>query len=199
MLSFDRVKQEGNKLDKGDVVGGNKYHNDYSKHYHGTQLPTHLSRLASELNKQIEDGDIVDGLVEEYLEHVSTKPATEVIGLSEKLKNAGWEQMYEQGIYFKEAYHKKLLKTTNYKAAQEIHCLLLRKTTSVFLKYIKPILSDEDVTAIDLSRIIDENLVNPIKEELGANVMSLYEDEITGMLYFLTGNCHLSWKKDAGI
>ena len=45
-----------------------------------------------------------------------------------------------------------------------------------------------------INKAIQETIIDPIHHLLEVNILNLCSDEIHGMLYFLTGNCHLKWK-----
>jgi hypothetical protein len=47
----------------------------------------------------------------------------------------------------------------------------------------------------EIKRAVQHEIIDPIEAMLGENVLDLYADEINGMLYFLTGNCHIRWTK----
>jgi hypothetical protein len=41
--------------------------------------------------------------------------------------------------------------------------------------------------------LVQSQIISPVSELLGENVLDIYPDELSGMLYFLTGNCHIRW------
>ena len=43
-------------------------------------------------------------------------------------------------------------------------------------------------------QLVDVHVYAKIAECLGENILELYDDEIAGMLFYLTGNCHIKWK-----
>ena len=41
---------------------------------------------------------------------------------------------------------------------------------------------------------IDDKVIKPAIFVLGENVLKLLKEDINGMIYFLTGNCHIKWE-----
>jgi hypothetical protein len=42
---------------------------------------------------------------------------------------------------------------------------------------------------------IKDEIINVLLQKLGENILEIYADSISGMLFFLTGNCHIKWSK----
>lgn len=45
----------------------------------------------------------------------------------------------------------------------------------------------------NIDKLITERIINPVKQELGINLFKYDEEDIMGMIFFLTGNCHIKW------
>lgn len=120
-------------------------------------------------------------------------------GLEEKLKDGGFQKMFiQKAIIQKEMYAKRATKYECYPAAQEIILSLFARIKNEFDVRIYPMI----VTGVDVHLIMQEvhkQIVSPILQMIetnGANDQSLYfnMDHIYGMIYYLTGMCHLNWK-----
>jgi len=44
-----------------------------------------------------------------------------------------------------------------------------------------------------INLLITERIIKPVQEDLGINLFRYNEDDIMGMIFFLTGNCHIKW------
>lgn len=120
-------------------------------------------------------------------------------GLEEKLQDGGFQKMFiQKAIIQKEMYAKRATKYECYPAAQEIILSLFARIKNEFDVRIYPmIIKGEDVPSI--MQEIHKQIVSPILQMIemnGANDQSLYfnMDHIYGMIYYLTGMCHLNWK-----
>lgn len=120
-------------------------------------------------------------------------------GLEEKLQDGGFQKMFiQKAIIQKEMYAKRATKYECYPAAQEIILSLFARIKNEFDVRIYPMI----VTGVDVHLIMQEvhkQIVSPILQMIetnGANDQSLYfnMDHIYGMIYYLTGMCHLNWK-----
>lgn len=120
-------------------------------------------------------------------------------GLEEKLQDGGFQKMFiQKAIIQKEMYAKRATKYECYPAAQEIILSLFARIKNEFDVRIYPMI----VTGVDVHLIMQEvhkQIVSPILQMIetnGANDQSLYfnMNHIYGMIYYLTGMCHLNWK-----
>jgi hypothetical protein len=44
-----------------------------------------------------------------------------------------------------------------------------------------------------INLLIRERVIEPVMKELGINIFKYTEEDIMGMIFFLTGNCHIKW------
>lgn len=155
-----------------------------------SQMTTLLKKFQQEQQNNVEFRSFI-----EELEHYNNPLKNEaVIGLEAKLKLAGRESFLEYGLRVKEEYTKKLLKYQFSEAAQQINVHLLALVESYFMNNIYPLIyRGESETTINA--MIHELIINPLLGELEQNHLSFTAKEINGMLYFLTGNCHIKWTK----
>ena len=120
-------------------------------------------------------------------------------GLEEKLQDGGFQKMFiQKAIIQKEMYAKRATKYECYPAAQEIILSLFARIKNEFDVRIYPmIIKGADVPSI--MQEVHKQIVSPILQMIemnGANDQSLYfnMDHIYGMIYYLTGMCHLNRK-----
>lgn len=120
-------------------------------------------------------------------------------GLEEKLQDGGFKKSFiQKATLQKEMYAKKATKYECYPAAQEIILSLFARIKNEFDVRIYPMIT----RGADVSSIMPEvhnQIVSPILQMIeanGAEDQSLYfnMDHIYGMIYYLTGMCHLNWK-----
>ena len=155
-----------------------------------------MSATFERLEKEILDNttkEVIDGLLMYNTKLNGTKD------LEEKLQDGGFKKTFIQKATFqKEMYAKKATRYECYPAAQEIILGLFARIKNEFDIKIYPMISH----GVDVSTIMQEihkQIVCPILqmiEENGASDKSLYfnMDHIYGMIYYLTGMCHLNWK-----
>ena len=157
-----------------------------------SRLSATFERLEQEiLNKTTQD------VIDELLMYTTKWDGTK--GLEEKLQDGGFKNLFiQKAILQKEMYAKRATKYECYPAAQKIILSLFARIKKEFDIKIYPMISK----GADVSSIMQEvhkQIVSPILQMIetnGANDQSLYfnMDHIYGMIYYLTGMCHLNWK-----
>lgn len=171
-----------------------------------------VSEISQDLKriKGISDLDQMKSLVEDYkrevasgesefkelfdkIRHFSSNIDEIKQELSEKLADGGFEDDTDWATELKEAYTKRLLKNDVSLAQQKIHAFLLVKVQMAFRRHVLSAIRKGD-SQDEIKILIDNQVISRVGSYLGYdNVLDLYEDDINGMLYFLTGNCHVKW------
>lgn len=169
------------------------------ENYGCISIGNNKSRLAAtfeRLEKEILNNTTKE-VIDELLMYTTKLDGTK--GLEEKLQDGGFQKMYIQNaILQKEMYAKRATKYECYPAAQEIILSLFARIKNEFdIKIYPMILKGADVSSI--MQELHRQIVSPILQMIetnGANDQSLYfnMDHIYGMIYYLTGMCHLNWK-----
>jgi hypothetical protein len=168
----------------GDVV-------DMFKNVSGQK--NRMAVLIEKFKKERENDEVFVGIISK-LQHFNTSADgnTAVEGVTSKLSKAGMDHFVSFAIHTKELYVKKLAEFQFSKSAQEIHCLLLAEVYTRFHYHVWPALCTGR-TETDIAALVQQHIISPVSEMLTENVVDLYSDELSGMLYFLTGNCHIRW------
>lgn len=124
----------------------------------------------------------------------SQKNKVPVIGLEQKLKNGGRDDLIETAIERKDLFAKRLVKTQLNQRRQGVFLYILQKISFSFEETIRPLMKKGiDNEAIDSAILY--GIVETIYREVMAEDPTIDQATISGMLYFLTGKCHLLWEK----
>lgn len=182
-----------------NVVGGDQAGRDIHKK---TVLnygydPSESSQIAKLIEKfRVERaGDKEFHQTVEKLEHYSTQAAeVQFLTLEEKLERGGCAGQLRFAKETKELFAKKLIQFQYFESAQKIHAFLLAEVYSRFHRFVSPLIA-EGVSITVINHVVQADILGPIQALLGDNDLEIYADEINGMLYFLTGNCHIFWHK----
>jgi hypothetical protein len=168
----------------GDVVGRDKVtHNHFP-------APRQLDLLSEAYKKEVETGSEISYIIEE-LQHYRTNNA-EIRDLTEKLSDAGFSCLIEEAEVLKELIAKLIIKYQNYKSAQKIIVYLLSEIESIFNSRVKPKLISVSSES-EVKCILRDHIQGEVQDKLGENVLEIFNRQIDGMVYFLTGNCHVEW------
>jgi len=188
MVSYKNIKIRGN----GKVVGGD---DNSITHIHNDSIAqTKLSFLFDSLKNKIEQEEQTKCISEELKFYQTDR---DTIGLEQKLKDGDLEYLFDDASLLKEAYARKLCKYQLYEPAQEIHILILSIICTNFRWLIYPLIR-KGIPQDEISKRISSDIIDPIMKtimEQGCNdIMGLTYKDIEGMIYFLTGRCHIKWK-----
>ena len=164
--------------------------------FYGTALPTRMDAYFQSLLKEIENGITED--VFDALDYYKTK-LDGTKDLEEKLTDGGFRpSRIAEAIRLKEMFAKIAMRYDCYPSAQKIIHSLFARIKHEFDDNIFPLIESQQPLNIVMKQI-RESIVIPIRDMLEANgahdtVLGLNEDHIYGMIYYLTGMCHLNWK-----
>lgn len=121
------------------------------------------------------------------------------VGLKQKLTDGHFSASdIEKAERSKMHYAKKATRFQYYESAQRIDAYLFAKVACRFDTYVMPLI--RNVRPLDdIKTAVYEQVVSPIMQEIEANgandtCLCYTEDNIFGILYYLTGNCHINWK-----
>ncbi len=160
--------------------------------YNSSNRSTYLQDLYNRYQKEKNENPDFKELCEE-LDYFNSIIDEDVIGLEEKLRQGGREKLISYALEVKERFHKKLMKTSQYsEIAQDINVYLLTKVRRGFLMDIHNLICDNEPED-KINLLITERIIKPVQEDLGINLFRYNEDDIMGMIFFLTGNCHIKW------
>ncbi len=175
----------------GKVVGGD---DNSSNHIHNYNKETKLSKLFDRLRDVYNNNNQIDDVHDDLQRYLLDR---DQVGLEQKLIDGHLSHLFDDAVWLKEQYNKKLTKYVFYEPAQYIHAYLLAIIIEKFRNLIYPLfrIGCEEVEILKtISREINEPILKIISEEGCNDVMGLNSTDIDGMIYFLTGRCHIRWK-----
>jgi hypothetical protein len=175
-------------------VGGNVTNITTYNHY--SQEDMTMDRLIELYKQEQLTNSTYNRIIEEldiYLNPVSTETQN-VIGLEKKLQAGHFELYISYALRTKDAFCRKIEKYRLSKAAQQIFLYVMADVMTLFYMKIYPLVCNHASHEIIMSEIQDK-IINVLHQKLGENILDIYSDHISGMLYYLTGNCHIQWSK----
>lgn len=163
--------------------------------YHNAR-PSRWVTYFEKLNEEIL-GNTRQEVIEDLLSYKTKLDGTK--GLKEKLTDGHFKSSrIDNAIRQKELYAKKATKFECYPSAQEINVNIFARIKNDFDTYVYPLI-EERKPFHEVMKTVHEKIVEPIMqiiEENGAHdeYLKYTVDHIYGMIYYLTGMCHLNWK-----
>jgi hypothetical protein len=173
-----------NVFASGDVVGRDKITNNVLPH------PRQLDLLSEKFRDEVASNSTTTEIIDEL--HHYNSSVSDDRDLTKILTEAGFGYLIDEAEELKQLIAMLIVKYQHYKSAQKIITYLLAEVESVFNATIKPKLPSVESES-ELKCILREFLVIEIQDKLGDNVLDIFNRQINGMVFFLTGNCHLEW------
>lgn len=192
-MSKTTSTQIGNKAG-GDVVGRDKHEKTVNIHKYGSRR-TPISILNDKYLQEMQGETEIFEYIQVLMHYVDSSE-DDVRGLEDKLRSALRDRKYiEEAKKYKELFAKRLIKRDLSPSAQKIFAYLLGKIKQSFRHKIIPSIK-KGIDRDTIEEMIFSDVIEPIYEGLEENVLDITWVEFIGMLYFLTGNCHLRWDWD---
>lgn len=93
----------------------------------------------------------------------------------------------------KERFSKRLTKNQLSEQAQNFYCHVLARICTYFDLQIRPVI-ERHGSKEEIDKLVF-GLIESLHSDLCGTKVDQTADDIRGMLYFLTGNCHIAWAK----
>lgn len=158
--------------------------------------PTRMSSYFRQLHEEVKNKTTRD-IIQELLEYKTKLDGTK--GMEEKLKDGGFSESFiKVALRKKEQYAKKAMQYDCYPSAQEINLLIFIDIMDLFTIYVEPLIKRREPVET-VMQCIHEKVVNPIMDKINVNGaedqdLRYTPNHIYGMIYYLTGMCHINWK-----
>ena len=186
MSDQNRVTQVGNRAE-GDIAGRDI--NKPTVNVEISQAPSAIKKAADKVILDNKNNPRFD----EFIDRL--KRYTEFYGnvtrdLDQKLKEGGREHDIPRASKQKHYFTMMLNKYSLHLSAQELFAVILADLYNYFETIIKP-----DLTTLSETKI-NEKLyakIESLHSEVSDGAIIFTTDDIYGMIYYLTGNCHVEW------
>lgn len=179
----------------GDLAGGSIHK---KVDVHGdiiiTQPETALSRLYRDLREKAGDDEQLTEYIGQLQIFTRTVENEELAGLGEKLCAAGRQDQLDMAKAMKEMVYARLRENMFSRTFQTIYATLMGKIFEEFETYIKPAIA-RGADRAEIDELVHSRVVLPVVLELDQcpECSDAPAQTVRGMIYFLTGNCHIRW------
>lgn len=131
-------------------------------------------------------------MLDQLQEYLTPRPGRKIVGLEEKLREGDRLDLLEDALYLENKFSRRVSKNQFSTTEEVIYCHCLSKINSSFAHHIKPLFKNTVNTAI-IDRVIFDRIVEPLYEEVSEVSTAVSFELIRGMIFFLTGKCHIRW------
>lgn len=138
-----------------------------------------------------ENQEMVD-IIEDLTEYITAHPNREIIGLTKKLERGGRVDLLGNAVMYKNKFSRRVAKSQMSIVEQKVYVQILSHIHISFNHFIRPkILKNSSSSEID--SLVFTQIIEPAHKAIVDFDNAITKDLILGMLYFLTGKCHLVW------
>ncbi|MBW3139508.1 hypothetical protein KUV56_08270 [Ferrimonas balearica] len=160
-------------------------------HFHGDKSSLEIA-VEAIIRKMQDDEPLID-FIDDLSDYISNHPTRPVIGLENKLLQGDRGDLVDVALFLKNKFARKVAKSQMSISEQYVYIQVLSAITTAWDQKIKPMISSgSNFEEID-SKIFDE-IIEPVHRALVRFDMSANMDLVRGMLYFMTGKCHVVWR-----
>lgn len=157
---------------------------------------TRFAKRFEKLNKEVASDDRYEGIMESLKYYLTSRDG---IDMPTKLQDGGFrESEIIEATRKKEKFAKRLELNRFFESAQWIDSQLFGKIKMDFEAFVLPLVNGGSTKDEILKEVVIK-VVQPVLDLInieGENdeVLNYNADDIFGMVYYLTGQCHLNWK-----
>ncbi|MBZ9629801.1 hypothetical protein LB465_03335 [Salegentibacter sp. LM13S] len=157
---------------------------------------TRFAKRFEKLNQEVKNDERYEGTMES-LKYYLTK--LDGIDAETKLSDGGFnENEIISAMKRKEKYAKRLQLNRFFESAQWIDSQLFAKIKMDFEAFVLPLI-DNGSSKIEILQHVVIKVVQPVLDLINIEgeddeVLNYNADDIFGMIYYLTGQCHINWK-----
>ncbi len=157
---------------------------------------TRFSKRFEKLDKEVASDQRYEGVMESLKYYITRMDG---IDMPTKLEDGGYKQNeIIEATRKKEKFAKRLELNKFFESAQWIDSQLFGKIKMNFEAFVTPLVN-KGVTKDEIFQEVVIKVVQPVLDLInieGENdtVLNYDADDILGMIYYLTGQCHLNWK-----
>lgn len=153
-----------------------------------------LEQAIEEIKKGLgKDKDAVD-IIEDLADYITDHPTRKVIGLYGKLEKGSRGDLQERAVLLKNRFERRVAKSQMSLAEQYVYVQVLSAISTVWYAKIKPLI-DIEASKVSIDSSIHAEVIEPIHKAVVRYDKLATSELVSGMLYFLTGKCHLEWSK----
>ena len=156
------------------------------------RIASSLARIRNEIGKEVSEQ------TKQAVKFYETK-LKGTKNVEQKLNDGGFKpSAIKKAKRLKHFWAEEALRTSNHPGIQDENFMLYSRIVHEFDIYIMPMIEDGEQLR-DVMRELHERIVEPIMTIYRENGYSddnlrYTYDHIYGIIYYLTGNCHLNWK-----
>lgn len=186
------VSQSENQV-MGDLAAGDIHKTSVTIQEAPAPAESRLNRLYRRMAEEAHDPYLTEyiGQLQIFARVVENE---DVIGVHGKLEAADRADEVEMATAMKEMIFAELRRNVFSRTFQQIYATLMGKVFELFSTHVRPAIQNGESRSV-IDDLVHTKVVQPVAKELSdcPDCTDAPESTVRGMVYFLTGNCHIKW------
>lgn len=183
----------GDVVQEGNTAGGHISGRDTNiTHNQIIRSSQRLADLVARCREELEGDSDLRGFIDDLLLFTDPIDPSQRPDLKGKMERAHRGDEVPRAVRLKELFWKRLDRNQFSPAAQEIYAFLLGLIQHRFRVHVVPLIRD-GADRHEINDVVEEKVVGAVFREIDENPLTINIQQIRGMLYYLTGNCHVRW------
>ncbi|GAA6137119.1 hypothetical protein NBRC116583_08660 [Arenicella sp. 4NH20-0111] len=154
-----------------------------------------LETAIEQVKKSWEGDDQLIDILEDLADFINVHPEREVIGLEVKLEKGNRSDLYKRAKELKSKFSRRVAKNQMSATEQQVYIQVLSFISTTWFQCIHPKII-AGISSEDLDQIVNDELIKPVHQAVVRFDSTVTSETVTGMIYYLTGNCHLVWDSE---
>ncbi|HIE8962564.1 TPA: ABC-three component system protein [Klebsiella pneumoniae] len=164
--------------------------------HHGDNNFISLSSLESaidQVKKSCLGHDELISIMEDLADYLNDYPGREVIGLENKLIRGSRHDLIERATILKNRFARRVAKDQMSLVEQTVYIQILSAISTNWHQYVYPAIIC-GCNNMEVDRLVMEEIISPVHRAIIRFDNTITTELVSGMLYFLTGLCHIKWE-----
>lgn len=153
---------------------------------------TSLEQAIEQIKKSLGGSKDAVDIIEDLADYITEYPNRKIIGLEKKLSNGDRFDLKDRAVLLKNRFERRVAKNQMSLAEQHVYVQILSAISSIWHSKIKPLI-DIGTSKSSIDSMIYSDLIEPVHKAVVRYDTLATSETVSGMLYFLTGKCHLEW------
>lgn len=153
---------------------------------------TSLETAVEQVKKVWRGEDKLVDILEDLADYITEHPERKIVGLEKKLELGERIDLFSRARFLKNKFARRVAKNQMSITEQHVYIQILSAINTTWYQSIYPaIVSGTSNQEVD--QLIHEELIKPVHQAIVRFDCTITTEAVSGMLYFLTGKCHLIW------
>ena len=153
---------------------------------------TSLETAIEQIKKTLLGEDRLVDILEDLADYITEHPSREIIGLEKKLEQGERLDLFNRASFLKNKFARRVAKNQMSIVEQQVYVQILSAINTAWFQIIHPRIVSGAISQ-EIDHLIYEDLIKPVHQAIVRFDCTITTETVSGMIYFLTGKCHLVW------